>query len=232
MNAACGEAKAQGLRTMVHAHSIESIKRTVMGGCNQVEHGSYADAETMKLMADKGVWFDPNIGLVIQNYLENKAHFLGIGNYNEEGFAYMQKALPLMNDVLQRIRPGGDEALYGDSFNLGPAETLHDVLRDNEQCGRETAAIIADIADLSQPVLVPKDVPWFPKDVESWEVRWVLLHLIEEIARHAGHADIIREHIDGGQMYPIMAAAEHRPESPWMQPWKPTGDQVMPSTDA
>ncbi|MEO8679964.1 MAG: amidohydrolase family protein [Vicinamibacterales bacterium] len=95
MNAACGEARAQGLRTMVHAHSIESIRRTVTAGCNQVEHGSYADADTLKLMADKGTWFDPNIGLVIQNYLENKAHFLGIGNYNEEGFAFMEKAIPL-----------------------------------------------------------------------------------------------------------------------------------------
>lgn len=75
---------------------------------------------------------------------------------------------------------------------------------------------------------VPKDVPWFPKDVESWEVRWVLLHLIEELVRHAGHADILREHIDGGTMYPVMAAAEHWTESPWMQPWKPTGDQIMP----
>jgi uncharacterized damage-inducible protein DinB len=137
-----------------------------------------------------------------------------------------------MNDILQRSTPGGDEAQYGDSFKLRPDETLQGILRDNEQCGRETAAIIADIADLSQPVPVPKDVPWFPKDVESWEVRWVLLHLIEEIARHAGHADIVREHIDGGQMYPIMAAAEHWPESPWMQPWKPSGDQVMPSSDA
>ena len=59
-------------------------------------------------------------------------------------------------------------------------------------------------------------------------MRWVLLHLIEELARHAGHAGIIREHIDNGRMYPIMAAAEKWPESPWMQPWKPTGDQVMP----
>ena len=135
-----------------------------------------------------------------------------------------------MDDVLQRSAPA-DESQYGDNFKLGSNETLQDVLRDSEQCGRDTAAIIADIADLTQPVPVPKDVPWFPKDVESWEVRWVLLHLIEEIARHAGHADIIREHIDGGQMYPIMSAAEHWPESPWIQPWKPTGDQVMPSTD-
>ena len=136
-----------------------------------------------------------------------------------------------MDDVLQRSAPADAEALYGDNFKLGANETLQDVLRDSEQCGRDTAAIIADIADLAQAVPVPKDVPWFPKDVEAWEVRWVLLHLVEEIARHAGHADIIREHIDGGQMYPIMAAAEHWPESPWIQPWKPTGDQVMPSTD-
>jgi hypothetical protein len=49
----------------------------------------------------------------------------------------------------------------------------------------------------------------------------VLLHLIEEIARHAGHADIVRESIDGASCYPLMAAVEGWPEMPWMQPWKP-----------
>lgn len=44
---------------------------------------------------------------------------------------------------------------------------------------------------------VPRGVPWFPADVEKWSVRWVLLHLIEETARHGGHADIIRESLDG-----------------------------------
>ena len=95
MNAACGEAKALGLRTLVHAHSPESMKRSALAGCTQVEHGSLADADALKVLADKGVWFDPNIGLVIQNYLENKTNFLGIGNYNEEGFAFMEKAIPL-----------------------------------------------------------------------------------------------------------------------------------------
>ena len=95
MNAACGEAKALGLRTLVHAHSAESMKRSALAGCTQVEHGSLADADALKVLADKGVWFDPNIGLVIQNYLENKTNFLGIGNYNEEGFAFMEKAIPL-----------------------------------------------------------------------------------------------------------------------------------------
>src|SRR5262249_11066277 len=54
-------------------------------------------------MAGRGVYFDPNF-LVLHNYLENKPKFLGIGNYTEEGFAYMEKGLPMMNDVLKKAR--------------------------------------------------------------------------------------------------------------------------------
>src|SRR5262244_1623062 len=93
--AVCGEAKAQGIRTMVHAHAAEAIKAAVRAGCGQIEHGVFVDDEALKLMADRGVYFDPNIGLVLQNYLRNKSRFLGVGNYTEEGFAYMEKAIGL-----------------------------------------------------------------------------------------------------------------------------------------
>ncbi len=93
--AVCGEAKAQGLRTMVHAHAADAIKAAVRAGCGQIEHGVFVDDEALKLMAERGVYFDPNIGLVLQNYLRNKQKFLGISNYTEEGFAYMEKAVPL-----------------------------------------------------------------------------------------------------------------------------------------
>lgn len=93
LDAACGEARAQGLRSMVHAHSPESMQRAARARCTVVEHGGLATAEALKALADAGVYFDPNIGLVTQNYLENKARFLGIGNYTEEGFAAMAKAL-------------------------------------------------------------------------------------------------------------------------------------------
>jgi imidazolonepropionase-like amidohydrolase len=95
LDAACGEAHAQGLRSMVHAHSPESMMRAARAKCTVVEHGGLANAEALKTLADFGVYFDPNIGLVTQNYLENKAKFLGIGNYTEEGFASMEKALGL-----------------------------------------------------------------------------------------------------------------------------------------
>ena len=93
LDAACGEARAQGLRSMVHAHSPESMVRAAKAKCTVVEHGGLANAEALKALAEAGVYFDPNIGLVTQNYLENKSRFLGIGNYTEEGFTAMAKAL-------------------------------------------------------------------------------------------------------------------------------------------
>ena len=53
-------------------------------------------------MAARGTYFEPNVGLVLQNYLENKARFLGIGNYNEEGFAYMEKGLALNASMIKK----------------------------------------------------------------------------------------------------------------------------------
>ena len=95
VDAACGEARAQGLRSMVHAHSPESMLRAARARCTVVEHGGLANAEALKALADAGVYFDPNIGLVTQNYLENRDRFLGIGNYTAEGFASMEQALGL-----------------------------------------------------------------------------------------------------------------------------------------
>ena len=96
------------------------------------------------------------------------------------------------------------------------------MLADYEAAARETEADVAQIPDLGRPVPVPRDAPWFPQDVDAWSVRWVLLHVIEETARHAGHADIIRESIDGATAFPLMAAAEGWPATQWLQPWTPS----------
>lgn len=93
LEAACGEAAAAGLRTLVHAHSAPSVMAATRAGCSQIEHGAFVDEPAVALMADRGTYFDPNIGLVLQNYLENKPRFLGFGNYTEEGFAFMEKAV-------------------------------------------------------------------------------------------------------------------------------------------
>jgi imidazolonepropionase-like amidohydrolase len=107
LEAVCGEARAQGLRTVVHAHAAEAIIRVVHAGCTQVEHGAYASDEALALMRDRGVYFDPNIGLVLQNYIENKDKFLGAGNYNEEGFAFMEKAVGIKGEMFKRALKSG-----------------------------------------------------------------------------------------------------------------------------
>lgn len=61
--------------------------------------------------------------------------------------------------------------------------------------------------DLERRVPVP-DWPWFPDDLGSWPLRWVVLRAIEEYARHAGHADIIRESIDGKGAYELNDLAD------------------------
>jgi len=63
-------------------------------------------------MASRGVYFDPNF-LVQHNYLDNKAKCLGIGNFNDEGFSYMEKALPLVADVLRRARAAHVKVVLG-----------------------------------------------------------------------------------------------------------------------
>src|ERR1017187_6576173 len=112
INAACGEAKAQGLRTIVHAHATEGARASILAGCTSIEHGTFLDDETLRLMAARGVYFDPNF-LVLHNYLDNKPKFLGIGNYTEEGFAAMEKGLPLVADVYKRARKANVKIVLG-----------------------------------------------------------------------------------------------------------------------
>jgi uncharacterized damage-inducible protein DinB len=114
-------------------------------------------------------------------------------------------------------------AAHEDNFALGESETLAGALAAYADVARRTEDVLAGIADLGQAVPVPRGVPWFPEDLEAWSVRWVLLHLIEETARHAGQAAIVRESIDGATMYELMAAAEGWPATDWLKPWEPAG---------
>jgi len=112
--AACGEAKSLGLRTIVHAHSSESAKAATLAGCTTIEHGAYVTDDVFALMAQRGTYYDPNIGLVLQNYLENKEKYLGIGNYNEQGFAFMEKGITIVLDTFKKALTHKDlKIVYG-----------------------------------------------------------------------------------------------------------------------
>ncbi|MGH3414465.1 MAG: DinB family protein [Marmoricola sp.] len=118
-------------------------------------------------------------------------------------------------------RSGGERAArYEDDFVMREDETLAELL-DRFDRHAEHALDVLRRADPDTDVPVPGDAPWFPSDVEHWSVRWVALHLVEELARHAGHGDIIREAIDGATMYELVAGREGWPEADWLKPWSP-----------
>ena len=101
LQAACSEAKTQGLRTLVHAYKT-AVRAAANAGCTEVEHGTYATQEDLDAMAQHGTFFDPQVGLVIHNYLDNKEKFLGGNTYTEEGFAKMQEVLPVIAEMFKK----------------------------------------------------------------------------------------------------------------------------------
>jgi imidazolonepropionase-like amidohydrolase len=134
LNAACDEAKKQGLRTLVHAYK-EAVRAASLAGCTQVEHGTLATDDDLKLLAKNGTYLDPQAGLVIENYLLNKERYLGTPGYTEEGFAAMIKILPMNHDLVQRAsKTPGLKIVFGTDAVAGAhgrnAEEFVDRVRD------------------------------------------------------------------------------------------------------
>ena len=134
LNAACDEAKKQGLRTIVHAYK-DAVRAATLAGCTQIEHGTMATDDDLKLMAAKGTYLDPQAGLVIENYLLNKEKFLGTPGYTAEGFAAMEKVLSLNHELVRRaVKIPGLKIVFGTDALAGShgrnAEEFIDRVRD------------------------------------------------------------------------------------------------------
>ena len=102
IRAGCAAAKEAGKRVWVHAHAASAVRAAALADCFAVTHGAYVTDAELALMAQRGTYFEPNIGLVVQNYVENKARYLGIGNYTEAGFKYMEDAVPRLVENFKR----------------------------------------------------------------------------------------------------------------------------------
>jgi imidazolonepropionase-like amidohydrolase len=149
--AACGEAKSLGLRTIVHAHSAQSAKAATLAGCTTIEHGAYVTDEVFALMAERGTYYDPNIGLVLQNYLENKEKFLGIGNYNEEGFAFMEKGIAIVLDTFKKALKHKDlKIVYGTDAVAGAhGRNFEELIVRVRDGGQDPMAAIMSLTSIS-----------------------------------------------------------------------------------
>ncbi|MFJ9587237.1 DinB family protein [Streptomyces acidicola] len=90
-----------------------------------------------------------------------------------------------------------DLAQWADEFKMLPGDTLAGVLAEYEEVARQTDELVASLPALDATRPLPK-APWFEPGAQ-WSARRVLLHIIAETAQHAGHADIIRESLDGAK---------------------------------
>jgi len=138
LNAACDEAAKHGLRTLVHAYR-DAVRASTLAGCTQIEHGLGASDDDLKLMAAKGTYFDPQAGLLIETYLQNKERYAGTPFFPKtvEGFAPMADILPMNHELLKRaLKIPGLKIVFGTDAVAGAhgrnAEELVDRVRD---CG-------------------------------------------------------------------------------------------------
>jgi imidazolonepropionase-like amidohydrolase len=108
IQAVCGEAKAVGLRSVVHAIGDKGARSAVLAGCTSIEHGTFLKDETLDLMAQRGTFFDPNL-LVLHNYLDNRAAF----TFTEEQLDTVEKGIAPTEDVIRRARAHHVKLAFG-----------------------------------------------------------------------------------------------------------------------
>ena len=152
--AACDEAKKVDLRTLVHAYK-SAVRAATVAGCTQIEHGTLATDEDLKLMAERGTYLDPQAGLVIENYLLNRDRYVGTPGYTAEGFAAMEKILPENHDLVRRAaHTPGLKMVFGTDAVAGAhgrnAEEFIDRVRDG---GVEPMAAMISATSLAAEAL-------------------------------------------------------------------------------
>ena len=151
LDAACGAATERGLRTLVHAHGPVSATRAANADCTTIEHGSLLDQATLDVLAEKGLFYDPNTYLIVANYLENKDRYLGIGNYTEEGFRLMsENSEGRMGIFGKALATEGLRVVFGTDAVAGAhGQNIREAVARVEQGGQAPADLIVSLTSLA-----------------------------------------------------------------------------------
>jgi imidazolonepropionase-like amidohydrolase len=151
IQAACAEAKAVGLRSWVHAHSPSSVRAATLAGCTTVTHGSQVTDAELKLMAERRVYFEPNIGLVSQNYLQNRDRYYGIGNFDDQGFKFTEEGIPLKLAMFKRaLKTSGLILLMGTDAGAGAhGRSAEEIIYRVQMAGQPAADALTGATSLN-----------------------------------------------------------------------------------
>ena len=120
LEAACGEATAQGLRSVVHLHRADALRMVADAGCTQVEHGWMLEPGDVDVFVESGMYLGNQIDLLFRNYAERGDRYAGVGGYTMEGFATLQAARPGALEFFQAAaRTPGVRIVYSTDANAG-----------------------------------------------------------------------------------------------------------------
>ncbi len=154
LNAACDEAKKQGLRSLVHAYR-DAVRAATLAGCTQIEHALGASDDDLKLMADRGIYLDPQAGLLLETYLQNKDRYLAAPYYTEEGFAAMKDLIPAHQEFIRHaMRIPGLKIVYGTDAVAGAhGHNAEDFIHRVRDCGVDPMAAMISANSLGAEAL-------------------------------------------------------------------------------
>ncbi len=133
----CDEAHALGLRPMVHAYGSQ-VAAAARAGCHQIEHATYATPEELQVAIDAGLFISPQVGLVVQSYLEHKDRYLGVGNYTEEGMQIMKRDMHLDFAICKQAAetPGAKLVFSTDATAGAHGRNADEFIGRVEHCGQ------------------------------------------------------------------------------------------------
>jgi imidazolonepropionase-like amidohydrolase len=155
----CDEAKKNGLRTLVHVYGDQATRVVSESGCTSVEHGFFASDETLRVLAARGTYYDPHTGLVIQNYLNNRPKFLGIGSYTDDEFAAMESTVPTILATFKRaLAIKGLKIVFGTDAVAGAhGHNIEELIYSVQKGGQDPGAAVISATSLAAQSLSMAD---------------------------------------------------------------------------
>jgi imidazolonepropionase-like amidohydrolase len=167
----CSEAASLGLRTMVHAYRSQA-GAAARAGCREIEHLTYGTQADIDAAVKAGAYISPQVGLVVQNYLENKSRYVGAGGFTEEGMSVMERDLPLDFEIctLAVHTPNAKVVFSTDATAGAHGRNAEELIGRVQHCGQAPMAALVSANSLAAEALGMSDrlgslVPGYDADI-------------------------------------------------------------------
>jgi imidazolonepropionase-like amidohydrolase len=154
----CDEAKAVGLRSMVHAYRAQT-GAAARAGCREIEHATYSTQADVDAAVRAGAYLSPQVGLVVQNYLENRARYVGVGGFTDEGMNIMERDLPRDFEIcsLAAHTPGAKVVFSTDATAGAHGRNAEEFVGRVDHCGQKPMAALVSANSLAAEAIGMSD---------------------------------------------------------------------------